>query len=88
MACGPFTMNDSAFRSNAVRQRSSATLSARISFQNEIGVLRMKGERLLPADIPRGFDGAKVALYQGRSCWQAHSDQDDLGCRWEARCAG
>ena len=45
------------------------------TFQNEIGALRMKGERLLAADIPHGLDGAKVALQQERSDWQAHSDQ-------------
>lgn len=61
---------------------------ARTTFHNEIGALRMKGERLLAADIPCGLDGAKVALQQERSDWQAHSDQGELDCRWEARCAG
>ena len=58
------------------------------TFQNEIAALRMKGERLLPARHSPAFGGVNVALHQERSCWQAHSDQDDLGCRWEARCAG
>ena len=58
------------------------------TFHNEIGALRMKGERLLAADIPCGLDGAKVALQQERSDWQAHSDQTELDCRWEARRAG
>ena len=42
----------------------------------------MKAERLLATDIPCGLDGAKVALQQERSDWQAHSDQGHLGCHW------
>ena len=49
------------------------------TFQNEIGALRVKAVRLLAADIPCGLVGAKVALQQEWSDWQAHSDQGDLG---------
>ena len=67
---------------------SNRSCGLRGTFQNEIAALRMKGEQPLSARHSPAFGGVKVALQTGESDRQAHSDQGDLGCHWEACCAG